>query len=161
MTPSIYNPLWWLGGLKLPASGDVLQDYHPLTNWFSPQVTVNYQGDADIEREIAGQVASPGKQLGKVLEVLLPIAAGAGNLVDQSLKDMDPDDKARAKTEFDKALKALREIREGIEKVKAEVKGTPLDQAKSGLDSLRAENRRQYDRLIRHRYEELDGISAD
>lgn len=56
----------------MPLSGDVWQKI--FTTWFSPSVTVNYQGDPAIEQRVVTEVASYGRQLGWLSEIVLALA---------------------------------------------------------------------------------------
>jgi hypothetical protein len=44
------------------------------TPWFSPSLTVNYAGDPAIEDRVVTEVASYGKQLGWLNEIVLALA---------------------------------------------------------------------------------------
>ncbi len=79
------NWLFPLSGLfKSPLSGDVNQDYAPVTSWFSPQVRLNFAGDQEIESKVVSDVASYGKQLGVLTEAMLELAEGnRGEAVDR------------------------------------------------------------------------------
>ncbi len=52
---------------RLPASGDMVMDYKPWTNWgqANPQA-----GSPQIEEEIFRDVALPGKQLGRLIDAV-------------------------------------------------------------------------------------------
>ncbi|CAK0779113.1 hypothetical protein WCLP8_900009 [uncultured Gammaproteobacteria bacterium] len=56
----------------MPFSGDVWQKI--FTTWFSPSFTVNYQGDPVIEQRVVTEVASYGRQLGWLSEIVLALA---------------------------------------------------------------------------------------
>jgi hypothetical protein len=65
--------LWlWAPQLHFPFSGSVAQEIAPDTDWFFAGIPRS-AGDARIEREAFG-VASYGKQLGLITEVLLALA---------------------------------------------------------------------------------------
>ncbi|WP_461481664.1 hypothetical protein [Porticoccus sp.] len=66
----------WSGLFRSPLSGDVNQDYAPVTSWFSPQLKVNFAGDQDVESRVVADVASYGKQLGILTDALLELADG-------------------------------------------------------------------------------------
>jgi hypothetical protein len=67
----------WLGLFKAPLSGDVAQDYAPITSWLSPQFEFNFAGNRKIEAEVVSDVASYGKQLGILAEAVLELADGS------------------------------------------------------------------------------------
>ena len=62
----------------LPGSGPVTQDL--LDHWFSPAVTYNFAGDATIEKQVVESVASYGRQIGWLNEVVLALAEAWGGL---------------------------------------------------------------------------------
>lgn len=97
--------LWlWAPQLHLPWSGSVEQDIHPNTNWFSQNIK-GQSGDADIER-VAFAIASYGKQLGLITEVLIAAAEKTGPLSDEGTQ----------------ALARLKEIKQAIDGVKPSLK---------------------------------------
>ncbi|WP_173766509.1 hypothetical protein [Nitrogeniibacter mangrovi] len=63
----------WAPQVFLPLSGSVAQHIEPDTNWFIDTIGPE-AGDAAIEREAVG-VASYGRQLGLISELLLDLAA--------------------------------------------------------------------------------------
>ena len=68
------NPwlVFWAPQLYLPFSGSVTQRIEPNTNWFFDSITPT-AGDGQIEKK-AFEVASYGRQLGLITEVLIDIA---------------------------------------------------------------------------------------
>lgn len=71
--------LWfWFPQVNFPFSGAVSQDIHPNSNWFSDLIEPG-AGDPEIERQ-AFEVASYGKQLGLITDVLLAVSHRAGRL---------------------------------------------------------------------------------
>ena len=62
----------WAPALHFPFGGSVAQHYEPYTNWFSSSIPPG-AGDPIIEKK-AFEVASYGKQLGKITELLLDLA---------------------------------------------------------------------------------------
>lgn len=88
----------WSGFFRSPLSGDVNQDYKPVTTWFSPQLEVNFAGDREIETEVVSGVASYGKQLGTLIDAVLELADG----------------------EKGEALVKLKALAEQVEKIKQE-----------------------------------------
>jgi hypothetical protein len=67
--PFAFDPLWMFRG---PLSGDVNQRI--TAPWFSPSLTVNYAGDPKIEDRVVTEVASYGRQLGWLTEIVLALA---------------------------------------------------------------------------------------
>lgn len=101
--------LWlWAPQLHLPWSGSVEQDIHPNTNWFAQNIK-GQSGDAEIER-VAFAIASYGKQLGLITEVLIATAeqsaAKSGPLSDEAAQ----------------ALQRLKVIKQAIDAVKPSLK---------------------------------------
>ena len=95
----MYPWLWlWAPHVEFPLSGNVTQDIEPVANLFSESVDPE-AGNPKIEQK-AFEVASYGKQLGLITEVLIEIAEealpekGKGNESLQRLK--------RIKTEIEK-----------------------------------------------------------
>ena len=69
----MYPWLWfWAPQLHLPWSGDVAQRIQPNTRWFFEGIRPG-AGDADIE-EKAFSIASYGKQLGLITEIVIELA---------------------------------------------------------------------------------------
>lgn len=71
-TPS----LTWSPHLYFPWSGGVSQQIDPDVNWFNHWITPG-AGNPDVEEKAFTEVASYGKQLGLIIEVLLAIVDGA------------------------------------------------------------------------------------
>ncbi|HXF45478.1 MAG TPA: hypothetical protein VNK91_05100 [Burkholderiaceae bacterium] len=93
--------LWlWAPQLHFPLSGSVAQRIEPNTNWFFDAIAPQ-AGNGRIERK-AFEVASYGRQLGLITEVLLDVAQ----------RDAPQSAAARA------ALERLRTIHAAIERIK-------------------------------------------
>ena len=84
--PFSFNPFIW----HWPLSGDV-KDISPTTTWFSPQYETNLAGDSAIEKAVVTQVASYGKQLGKITQAVLELADGEPGDAIASLRKMADD----------------------------------------------------------------------
>ena len=67
--PSGFDPLWMF---RAPWSGDVAQRI--TAPWFSPSLTVNYAGNPAVEDRVVTEVASYGKQLGWLTEIVIALA---------------------------------------------------------------------------------------
>ena len=79
--------LWfWAPQWHLPWSGDVAQRIEPDTSWFFKGIPPG-AGDAQIE-EKAFSVASYGKQLGLITEVLLDLAERVGAQSDDAAESL-------------------------------------------------------------------------
>ena len=92
----MYPWLWlWAPRFELPLSGNVSQDIEPIANLFSG-VTDPEAGDPAIEQR-AFRLASYGKQLGLITEVLIAVAEsslpknGSSNRALQELKRIQQD----------------------------------------------------------------------
>lgn len=68
---TLYDPMWFL---KLAMPSDMKQWINPA--WFSPAYTFNFAGDADIENRVVSGVASYGRQIGWLNEIVLALAKG-------------------------------------------------------------------------------------
>lgn len=104
MFPSLFPYIF-----RLPFSGDVTQEITP--RFLSPDI----KGSPEIEARVVRDVASYGKQLGKVLEAL------------QALSE---------KTKV--PLPEIDELVAGVERVKAETKDSLRDEAEAALERLKA-----------------------
>ena len=65
--------LFWAPQLYFPWSGSVIQDIDPETTWFPATLTAR-AGNGRIEKRALNDVASYGRQLGLITEVLIEIA---------------------------------------------------------------------------------------
>lgn len=92
--------IFWAPQLHFPFGGSVAQRIEPNTNWFFDSIPYS-AGDAVIEQKAFG-VASYGRQLGLITEMLLDIA------------DRTPPKTAAGQA----AMKRLQHIRAEIEKLK-------------------------------------------
>ena len=124
--PSGFDPMWIF---RSPWSGDVAQRI--TAPWFSPNVTVNYAGDAAIEDRVVTEVASYGRQLGWLTEIAIAQAKGKP-LPEETLKRLE---KAAAE----------------IDTIKKQLRASAVEGAKSALDRLEREDPAQYRRLLSER----------
>lgn len=118
-------------GMQWPFSGGVNQKI--TTPWFSP--TFNFAGDARIEEKVVTEVASYGKQIGWLNDIVLA-------LVDNKKPPAN-------------ALKQLKEAVKEIEDIKRKQKLSRLSAAVEALDTLRDAQSATYRNLIKERNEEL------
>ncbi len=108
---------------EAPLSGDVSQ----LFRFFSPTI-VNGAGDPVLEREIVVDVATYGKQIGELSDVVLALAAKAGLASE--------------------ALTKLGEIAAAVEAKKVEYRNGVLERARKALDELREHDEAGYAMLV-------------
>jgi hypothetical protein len=121
-----FDPLWYL---KAPFSGDVMQAIS--SAWFSPALTFNFAGDANVENRVIAEVASYGKQIGWLNDIVLALAKH---------EKPDPD----AVVNLDKAVKR-------IEVIKAAEKSGALSAAIEALDQLKKVQPDLYEKLLKDR----------
>lgn len=108
----------WSGFFRSPLSGDVNQDYKPVTTWFSPQLEVNFAGDREIETEVVSGVASYGKQLGTLIDAVLELADG----------------------EKGEALAKLKALAEQVEKIKQDHAAKLEQRVRADLEKLQKQD---------------------
>jgi hypothetical protein len=99
-----------------------------LPSWFSPSLSVSFAGDARIEERVVRDVASYGRQIGWLSELVLAMAEG----------------KAAPKDALGKLTKAAAEI----DRIKDEVGRNARDAAQEALARLKTHNPGMYARLI-------------
>ena len=91
-----------------------------LPDWSLQHITVNYQGNPAIEKDVAAKVASYGKQLGIITEAVLALAEGGSG-------EAEP-------------VKRLRAIAKKIEKIKDEHRDDLFASAQQAMDALAKKN---------------------
>jgi hypothetical protein len=123
---SSYDPFWLF---QWPLSGPVNQRI--TTPWFSPSYTVNYVGNPTIEHRVVSEVASYGRQLGWLGEIVLAL-----------VNHTEPPSES-----VEQLQRASREI----EKIKKDVQRSALEEANKALDRLKREQPKEYERLLRAR----------
>ena len=106
-----------------------------MTRWWSPNISVNFAGNAAIEREVNEDVASYGSQLGWLNDVVAALAKDA------------PAVKNDAQAE--KAYRDLMEARAEIEKIKERRKANAMHNARVALSDLGAADLDAYRALVR------------
>jgi hypothetical protein len=126
---STFDPLWIF---RAPLSGNVAQRI--TAPWFSPSLTVNYAGDAQVEDRVVTEVASYGKQLGWLTEIAIALADG------QPLPQ-----------ETQHTLHRLEKAKEDIDAIKKQVHASAVEAAKNALDRLEREDPAQYGKLLAER----------
>jgi hypothetical protein len=106
------QPFMWPFNLFAP--GNLNQPILP--GWSFGNISVNYAGNVEIEKDVVEKVASFGKQLGIITDAVLALADG--------------------KPKNDKAIVRLREIAAKIEELKNRNKTSLADQAREALERL-------------------------
>jgi hypothetical protein len=139
------NPwlFFWAPQLHLPFGGSVAQSIEPSTSWFFDSISPA-AGDANVEKQ-AFEVASYGRQLGLITEVLVAIA-------DKVTPDAED---AR------RSLARLRDIQAEIERIKERDAATLVDEIEQGIARLERMRDPRYAEL-RQRLERAlgsDGVS--
>lgn len=119
----------WAPHLQLPFSGDVAQRIEPRTQWFFDGIDTA-SGDPVIERK-AFEVASYGRQLGLITELLLDMAA-------QAPPRTRP---GRA------AWQRLQQIQAQIEQLKTEDATTHIQAVEASLQRLKTRHKAEYEVL--------------
>ena len=123
--------LWfWSPHFYFPFSGSVAQRIEPDTDWFFAGIAPQ-AGNAEMERRIF-DIASYGRQLGWITEVLL---------------GMHSDD-AKVQAQATQSLQRLREAQVRIEAVKKDEHAALTNAAATALEQLRTANPGAYERLL-------------
>ena len=125
-SPSGFDPFWMF---RSPLSGDVNQRI--TAPWFSPSLTVNYAGDPAIEDRVVTEVASYGKQLGWLNDIVLALAK----------QQAVPKD----------TLSCLEEAVEKIDVIKTQIQLSVVEAANKALDRLKLQEPDAYAKLLRER----------
>ncbi len=122
------NPLWdyWFNLFRSPLSGNVEQNYHPVTSWWSPQFEFNFAGDQHIEAQVVSNIASYGRQLGMITEAVLALAENNDS----------------------PAIEKLRKLADKIENVKNEHSRESIESLESQLRKLKESDRAAFDKLL-------------
>ncbi|MBA2492275.1 MAG: hypothetical protein H0V34_11445 [Gammaproteobacteria bacterium] len=128
----MYPWLWlWTPQIHFPWSGSVAQHIEPDTDWFFGAIRPA-AGNGEIERK-AFEVASYGRQLGLITEVLL---------AQNEQGAVTPEQGALA-------LERLKEIHEQIEAVKAEEARAIVKSVAEQLELLRLRHPQEFQRLAK------------
>jgi hypothetical protein len=122
--PTQENPMhpwlvFWAPQLTLPFGGNVAQRIEPNTNWFFDSIAPT-AGDPAIERK-AFEVASYGRQLGLITEVLMDLAG----------------QKAPTTAKGKKSLKRLQDVQTRIEQLKEKDATQLLEEIDALLNRLK------------------------
>ena len=116
--------------IMFPGAGGNWQEI--MTRWWSTNISLNFAGDAGIEREVNEEVASYGRQIGWLNEIVEALAAAAPEAV-------------KANPAAD-ALSKLKSAQQKIAEIKAHRKASALDKASAALSAL---DKDDYRRLVR------------
>jgi exonuclease VII small subunit len=128
------NPLsFWWELARLPLSGDVDQRF--LGSFLSPSLTVNYGGNAEIERRVVSDVASFGRQIGWLSEIVDRLADG----------ERPPED----------ALRKLREAMEQIAAIKEQMRQSAQIEAADAVDRFAKQDPEALREFLQRRLEDL------
>lgn len=102
----------------------------------SPTISVNYAGNPAIEREVTEDVASFGRQIGWLSDIVASLAAAAPDAI-------------KARPAATKSLKDLNEALQKIEAIKKRRKSDAYDSARDALAALGASDKAAFGRLVR------------
>ena len=102
-----------------------------VTRWWSPNISLNFAGNAGIEREVNEEVASYGRQIGWLNDIVEALAAASPDAV-----------KTGAAAD---SLAKLKKAQEKIAEIKARRKANALDKARAALAAVPEDD---YRRLI-------------
>jgi len=139
----MYPWLWfWSPQLHFPWSGSVSQNIEPNTTWFSDLIKPG-AGNASIEEQ-AFSVASYGKQLGLLTEVLIEIA--------ERSKGLSP--------EASKSLDSLREIKASIDAIKKVEYEATVSRLAAEVQAMRSRGGAEYESLTRRLLPILSGADT-
>jgi len=135
--------------IRLPASGDVCMDYSPWTNW---GVSAPGAGDPRIEHEIFTTIALPGRQLGKLTQIVTTLL----ELTERTHTDLDQ----VINPEQAIAIKEFKTMVEEIQSRKQAIKQSAEDAAEIALQRLKNVDAKAFQDLIRRESESDSGIRS-
>lgn len=135
---------------KLPLSGDVSQTINPWTLWLryltqqSGFININNfdSGDPEIEKKIIEEVASYGRQLGWITEILELIIR---RLKLKDLKDLTVEDRSTLNQFFD-LLKRIEDIKHDLKPPKVSLEN--IDQVIEEIDSWKEKDEKTYRKIV-------------
>lgn len=122
---------FWAPQVHFPWSGNVSQDIEPHTTWFSDLIQPG-AGNARIEEKAFG-VASYGKQLGHLTDLLIELAEQPGVALSPNGK---------------KTLDGLRTIRQSIEAIKTDEYQNQAQRLVAELENMRQHSGPAYEQLV-------------
>jgi hypothetical protein len=106
------------------------------TRWGSPNVSVRFAGNPTVEREVTEDVASYGRQIGWLSEIVLALVEIEGR-----------DAIAHHATAVD-SFQKLRDARNRIEAIKDRRRDSAVEHARGALANLAATDRDAYAQLV-------------
>ena len=104
-----------------------------MTRWWSPNISLNFAGDAGIEREVNEDVASYGRQIGWLNDIVTALAAAAPDAV-------------KANADAEGSLQKLKAAQKKINEIKRRREAGAVDKARAALSALDSDD---YRRLLR------------
>jgi hypothetical protein len=107
------------------------------TRWWSPNVSVNFAGNPAVEREVTEDVASYGRQISWLNDIVTALVEIAG------AEQVGRHGKAA------ESLKKLKDAQQKIDAIKARRKDQALDNARGALANLAESDKPAYERLVR------------
>jgi hypothetical protein len=107
------------------------------TRWWSPNVSVNFAGNAPVEREVVEEVASYGKQIGWLADIVTALARQHGE---------QPFAAGSAAAD---SYRKLEDAQARIEEIKQRRTSSALDSARAALAKLATTDRTAYSHLVR------------
>jgi hypothetical protein len=127
---SISNPFSMFS--HWPLSGDVLQRI--ATSWFSPTV-INYRGNPAVESRTISEVASFGRQIGWLSDIVLELSQG---------KELQTD-----------SVKKLKDAHKQIEEIKRQAGRSAYEEASQALAQLKSSSPDQFRKLVTREFQDL------
>jgi predicted acylesterase/phospholipase RssA len=127
-------PVFPFGNLYFPGAGGNWQEF--TARLLSPNITMNFAGNAAIEREVNEDVASYGRQIGWLSDIVAALASAM------------PDEIANVPSAAD-SLAKLEAAKEKIAAIKERRKTNALDSARDALRQLGQSDRDAYRLLVR------------
>ena len=132
----MYPWLWvWAPRVELPWSGDIVQDIEPNTSWFFGGIKPE-AGNAKIEERAFG-VASYGKQLGLITELLVSLAEKQSTLDPKDSASLSELKRIQSKIELIKDAEYKIEVQDIQSRIKVLQKRRPT-QARALVSSIKA-----------------------
>ena len=123
----------WSPTINMPGSGSLGRfTYQPYTTWEAPAL---FRGNEAVEHVVYRDVASPGRQLGKLTEVVIELAEALAKK-----------DSAIANSE---SVKKLKDMAASIGSIKVLVEDNTATAAKELLDKLKATDEEKLKALIK------------
>lgn len=112
--------------IRFPGGGDLTFPYSPYTKWEAPSF---YRGDERVEHAVYTGVASPGSQLGNIIDLL-----------DQLAKEQKLETPERKK---------IRDLKKQVDKIKDTIADNDETAARGLLDRLKSKDPKMLERIIR------------